>query len=115
MKFLIEKTVSSVTKDTVVILRRDEDYFKNGYDYDVKYVAKVLVKVREDFDASEDFVFVRSDSSIQYRPKSLHSNTKGVFYKNGSSRMYLNGSEERELEEFIKKAKDYILQNKKEK
>lgn len=108
MKFLIEKTVHSVTKDTVVFLRRGEDYFKNGHDYDVKYIAKVLVKVREDFDTSEDFVFVRSDSSIQYRPKSLHSNTKGVFYKIGNNRKYLNGSEEKELKSFIQGAKKHI-------
>ena len=108
MKFLIEKTVSSVTKDTIVILSRGEDYFKNGYDYNVKYVAKVLVKVREDFNTSEDFPIVGATDSIQYRPKSLHSNTKGVFYKNGNSRKYLNGSEEKELKSFIQEAKKHI-------
>lgn len=57
-----------------------------------------MVKVTEDFKEDGLTVLTSDTDSIQIRPKQLFKNTKGYYYKLGSSRVYVRTSD---VEEFL--------------
>lgn len=67
-----------------------------------KFHVNAIIKTTIDFDINSDMIQIVSDScSVQYRPKGLHKNTKGVFYKLNGKPVYLDQKELYELEDFI--------------
>lgn len=107
MKFAIERTISYTHKDRVKILTADEDYFNQGNNWAVKYMAVALIKVTSDFDLEKKFNIIGDTDSVQYRPKGIFKNSKGYFIKNKKT-VYLTDDEVADLLKYITKAKKHI-------
>lgn len=90
------------SKDRVTAFISPYDYFNNGNKKDCKFNVNALILTTKEFDIDSNEVQIVTDScSMQYRPKGLHSNTKGIFYKINGRPIYLDEKEVFELEYFI--------------
>ena len=108
MKFIIVKEICYTNDDRVVILKRNEDYFKRGQETtQVKYLCNAVIKVTEDWKLEDEFSIVDDMSSIQYRPKGIFVNKKGVYYKNKGV-VYLTKEEVDEMLIFMTKALSFL-------
>lgn len=91
-------------KDRVTAFDGLYQYFNSNNEKKVhcKFHVNAIIKTTIDFDVNSDMIQIVSDSSsVQYRPKGLHKNTKGVFYKLNGKPIYLDQKESYELEDFI--------------
>jgi hypothetical protein len=108
MKFAVNKTISHVNREVVLVLERNERYFEtNPALFPVKYICCALIKVTEDWDENDPLPIVSSTDSIQIRPKSIFKSTKGYYYKSTKT-IYLTDDEVSEMNEFIENIKNYI-------
>lgn len=104
------------SKERVTAFTGQLEYYK-GNEREYNFHVNALVLTTEDFSINldSDIIQIVSDScSVQYRPKGLHKNTKGVFYKINGKSVYLNSKEVVEMGSFISEAnkkKDAILRN----
>lgn len=89
------------------------NYFRNRDKVECKFHVNALILTTKDFEIESDNIQLVSDScSVQYRPKGLHKNTKGIFYKMDGKPVYLDGEEKEELRIFIERCvaqKEFIL------
>jgi len=114
MKFIIVKEIGYTNDDRVVILKREEDYFKHGHTTEVKYLCNVVVMVTKDWNYDTKFSIVDDTASIQYRPKGIFRNKKGFYYKNKGT-VYLSNDEVEEMLLYMSEALEYLNSAKKEK
>lgn len=105
MKFAANRTISYTNDDRVLILQREEKYFRNSDKLtSVKYLCCALIEVTRDWKDDDEFPVVSDTDSIQIRPKAIFKSSKGYYYKSGKT-IYLTGDEVKEMETFIKKYK----------
>ncbi len=111
MKFTIDRTIHHTSSDRIKIVEKKERYFSTSENlWDVKYMCQALVQVTGDFDMNDEFIIASDTCSVQFRPKSLFINSKGVFYKGqDKKRIFLTKVEINEMESFMLSAKEYIL------
>lgn len=107
MKFVIVQEISYHQKDRVVILKREEDYFRNSIERTVTYLCSAVINVTKDWDIDAPISIVDDTHSIQYRPKGIFKSSKGYFYKNKGT-VYLTEIEVQEMFDFIENAKIYL-------
>lgn len=97
MRFiLIRKSPWGPIKDRVLAPIELDPEAKRSSDEQLFVCA--MVKVTEDFKEDGLTVLTSDTDSIQIRPKQLFCNTKGYYYKLGSSRVYVRTSD---VEEFL--------------
>lgn len=105
------------SKDRVLVFEGEINYFTNGSDLSLcKFHINALVETTKDFDINSDEIqFVGDSCSVQIRPKGIHKNSIGYFYKLKSTRVYLKPNEVDEMNAFIDRCvsqKDELLQRK---
>jgi len=109
MKFAANRTISYTNGDRVLILQREEEYFRNSDSLtSVKYLCCALIEVTRDWEEDDDFPIVSDNDSVQIRPKGIFKSSKGYYYKLDKT-IYLTNNEVEEMEEFIKKYKKYLV------
>lgn len=117
MKFAINIEYGNYNSDKrVTAFTAPYNYFNREGIVECKFHVNAIILTTCDFTLDSDEIQKVSDScSIQYRPKGLHKNTKGVFYKLDGKPIYLTPDEIEELNEFISKCisqKELLVQRK---
>ena len=114
MKFALNREYGNHNSDKRVLAFTGlTDYFRDREKVECKFHVNALILTTKDFKIDSDNIQLVSDScSVQYRPKGLHENTKGIFYKMNGKHIYLDGEEKEELQIFIERCvvqKEFIL------
>lgn len=118
MKFALNIDYGNYSsKDRVIVFEGEINYFNKPNRLNLcKFHLNALIETTKDFDVySNEIQFVDDTDSVQIRPKGIHSNSKGYFYKLKSQRVYLSDYEVSEMFEFIKKClaeKENLLREK---
>ena len=65
--------------------------------------AGVVIQTNKDFQhyGCNSYQIVKETDSVQFRPKVLHKDKHGIFYKCKMFKIYLTEAEQRELEKYI--------------
>ena len=116
MKFALNTEYGNYnSKNRILAFTGLYDYFKNKNNVECKFHVNALILTTKDFDIKSELIQIVSDScSVQYRPKGLHKNSKGIFYKLNGKSIYLYGEQNEQLSTFIKRCitqKELILNN----
>ena len=83
------------------------DYFKNGKKVECKFLPAIIVKTTSDFELTSEKTQIVSDTcSVQFRPKAIHANKKGFFYKLGGKSIYLT---KEQTEDYFETAYEWML------
>lgn len=65
----------------------------------------ILVNVTENFELNNVVEIIDDTDSFQIRPKAIHMNSKGYYYKLNSSPVYLTDDQIKDMEVYISRAK----------